>query len=92
MEPDGLVFDGETYLEERDHDRLATMFGRVQVVMSDLDWHTLAELARRTGGSEAAVSARLRDLRKPRFGGHTVERRYVADGLWEYRYTPAQRE
>ena len=37
------------------------------------------------GGSEAGISARLRDLRKPRFGGYTVERRRVDGGLFEYR-------
>lgn len=87
-----LGFDGETYLKTRDQARLASMLHRVQAVMEDRDWHTLGELARISGGSEAAVSARLRDLRKPRFGGHTVERRYVAHGLWEYRYQPATGE
>jgi len=81
-------FDGVTYKAERDHDRLAGMLARVQTIVSDGRWHTLAELSARTGGSEAACSARLRDLRKPRFGGHTVERQYVGSGLWQYRYTP----
>lgn len=80
-------FDGETYERPRDHDRLATALLRVQAVVSDGKWHTLDELAARCNSSPAGVSARLRDLRKPKFGGHTVERRYVADGLWEYRYT-----
>jgi hypothetical protein len=81
-------FDGITYDHDRDHSRLTTMLTRVQAIMTDDGWHTLAELAERTGGSEAAVSARLRDLRKRKFGGHTVERRYLHDGLWEYRYIP----
>lgn len=84
-----LGFDGETYDDERDRERLATMLARVQAVMADGRWHTLAELADRTAGSEAACSARLRDLRKPKFGGHTVHRRYVSQGLWEYRYQPS---
>jgi hypothetical protein len=46
---------------------------------------TLAEIARELGFPEASVSARLRDLRKPRFGGHLVERRRVSGGLFEYR-------
>jgi biotin operon repressor len=79
-------FDGETYDPERDGERLSTMLRAVQLQMSDGRWHTLAELSLKVGGSEAAISARLRDLRKPRFGGHTVERRYVDRGLWEYRY------
>ena len=85
------TFDGVTYDHDRDHDRLAGMLGGVQSVMSDGRWHTLAELSDRVGGTEAACSARLRDLRKPKFGGHLVERRYVPNGLWIYRYTPAER-
>lgn len=79
-------FDGGTYDPGRDRERLSGMLSRVATVMADGRWHTLRELATVTGGSEAAVSARLRDLRKPRFGGHTVERRYVVAGLWEYRH------
>lgn len=81
-------FDGATYDPARDHPRLAPMLQRVYAIMSDREWHTLRELAQRTGGSEAAVSARVRDLRKPKFGGHTVDLRYVQNGLWEYRLEP----
>jgi hypothetical protein len=83
-------FDGRTYDPERDGERLSTMLLRVQAIMSDGHWHTLAELAAKTGGSEAACSARLRDLRKPKFGGHRVIRRHVERGLWEYLYIPAK--
>jgi hypothetical protein len=90
--PDDGEFDGVTYEQERDHERLSAMLWRVQAVMADGHWHTLGELSARTGGSEAAVSARLRDLRKPKFGGHTVKRRYVRRGLWEYLYIPAKEQ
>ena len=40
----------------------------------------------KTGDPEASVSARLRDLRKKRFGSHIITRRYVSDGLWQYRW------
>jgi hypothetical protein len=53
--------------------------------MGDGGWWTMARLAEVARCSEAAASARVRDLRKPRFGGYTVERRHVRDGLWEYR-------
>lgn len=81
-----VYFDGRTYQPERDRERLSGMLARVAATMADSRWHTLRELAEATGGSEAAVSARLRDLRKPRFGGHIIERRYVVSGLWEYRH------
>ena len=44
-----------------------------------------ATIAEAVGSPEASVSARLRDLRKPAFGGHTVERQYVERGLFRYR-------
>ncbi len=78
-------FDGATYEPDRDNARLSSMLQRVKDVMLDGRWHTLAELARLCDGSEAGVSARLRDLRKPKFGGLLVEREYVVTGLHRYR-------
>jgi hypothetical protein len=77
-------FDGETYEHPRDYDRLRAQLGRVRTVMLDHQWHTLADLAG-SGDPQASVSARLRDLRKAKFGGFHIERRYVTAGLWEYR-------
>ena len=77
-------FDGDTYEPALDGPRLTTQFRRVFAFMSDQRWHTLAELALAVAGSEAAVSARLRDLRKPRFGGYLVNRRRLENGLHEY--------
>ena len=53
--------------------------------MADGQEHTLAELANGIGCTEAAASARIRDLRKARFGAHEVERRRVSGGLFVYR-------
>jgi hypothetical protein len=78
-------FDGQTYDPAKDHDRLKSLLGRVWTVMSDGKWHTLAELGWRTEGSEAGVSARLRDLRKWWFGGYQVDRKRITGGLWQYR-------
>lgn len=79
------MFDGKTYDESRDGARITGQLARVRAVMRDGEWHTLPELATRCGGTEAAISARIRDFRKAKFGGHTVEREYVAAGLWQYR-------
>lgn len=84
----GPDFDGATYRRPLDQYRLAGQLGRVLGVMGDGAWRTLAELAAATGDPEASVSARLRDLRKPKFGGLDVEHRRrgePAAGLWEYR-------
>jgi hypothetical protein len=77
-------FDGPD-VSEADRERLNTQLWRVYRLMRGGGWHTLAEIARAVGGSETGVAARLRDLRKARFGGHQIERRRVAGGLWEYR-------
>jgi hypothetical protein len=79
------AFGGPTFDAERDGSRLMRQLGLVRELMVDSQWRTLAEIGATTGQPEASVSARLRDLRKPRFGGHTVERRYAGQGLWEYR-------
>lgn len=87
----GPDFDGETYDRERDHGRLNAQLSRVLTVMKDGRWHTLADLSATTGGDpEASVSARIRDLRKEKFGGYEVERRYVDRGLFEYRLVITQ--
>ncbi len=87
-----MRFDGPG-LERHDHERLRTLMDRVaHHVTASRRWWTLRELAVRTGGSEASVSARLRDLRKDKFrkvyGAWDVERRRVEGGLWEYRAVP----
>jgi hypothetical protein len=78
-------FNGADYVPERDNQRLGKQLNRVVWAMRDEMWHTLGAVARMTGDPEASVSAQLRHLRKPRFGGHTVERRYQSDGLYEYK-------
>jgi DUF971 family protein len=77
--------DGITYCHERDGIRLHKQHKRVLEVMEDGKEHTLAELALRTRDPEASVSARLRDLRKARFGSYDIQRRYVERGLYAYR-------
>ena len=83
-------FDGVTYKRDRDGDRLGAQLHAVKQYMLSLKgtWRTLPEIARLVGYPATSVSARLRDLRKEKFGGYNVERRYVGDGLWEYRVKP----
>lgn len=77
--------DGKTYEHDRDGARLHKQHNRVFSCMKDGAWRTLAAIAAATGDPEASVSARLRDLRKERFGAHAVHRRCVGGGLFEYR-------
>jgi hypothetical protein len=81
-------FDGESYEPERDHDRLASHLVRVHKLMEDGEWRTLEDIRTALNLPHADVSARLRDLRKRKFGGHTVSRVYLADGVWMYRFRP----
>ena len=79
-------FDGKTYNHKRDHIRLSGLLGEVYGKMRDGKWRSIRGLADEIGaGSEASVSARLRDLRKPKFGGHTIEREYLYSGVYIYR-------
>jgi hypothetical protein len=82
------LFDGETYDEERDRERLASQLVRVWRFMGDKQWHTLGEIEEKLGYPQASISARLRDLRKARFGEWRVKRRYVRRGLFEYKLLP----
>jgi hypothetical protein len=78
-------FGGETYDPDRDGPRLRRQLQRVIRCMQDGEWRTLDQISRATGDPPASVSARLRDLRKPQFGSHEVDREYVSRGLWRYR-------
>lgn len=80
-----LDFDGPTYSPALDRSRLNAQLRRVWELMRDGKWRTLGEITAVVGGSEAGVSARIRDFRKDRFGGHTVDRRRIDGGLYEYR-------
>jgi len=82
------TFDGQTYEPEHDEDRLGKQLERVRQLVLDGEWRTLDEIGAHSGAPPASVSARLRDLRKERFGQYNVERRRRGapkDGLWEYR-------
>lgn len=79
------AFDGRTYDPLRDHARMQGQLGRVFRLMADGKWRTLAQITAEIGGSEAGVSARLRDLRKEKYGSLEVQRRHLNHGLWDYR-------
>jgi hypothetical protein len=84
--PENLAFDGETYEPEKDQKRLGKQLFLIRDIMSHGRWERLPELSRITGYPEQSISARIRDLRKPRFGAYKIERRRVSDsGTFEYR-------
>lgn len=86
------LFDGVTIDPALDNLRLGGQMQRVYYWMQSGEWRTLTQLAVLAQGTEAAVSARLRDLRKPQWGEHTVEKRRDNQGslgLWYYRLIPS---
>lgn len=86
-----MPFDGDTYVRERDGERLSLQLEHVQWVYCDEEWHTLYEAQaaiKKEFGIEwplQAISARVRDFRKDKFGGFIVEREYVEKGVHKYR-------
>lgn len=81
-----MPFGGTTYSEEHDKDRLKKQLHHVKSTMSDGKWRTLGCLEGILGYPQASISARLRDLRKSKFGHHLVERERVPGGNGLYRY------
>jgi arginine repressor len=84
------LFDGRTYDAARDGQRLKSQLEAVRQVLSAGEWKTLNGISRELhirgiDASEASISARIRDLRKAKFGAYQVGRRYIDNGLWAYR-------
>lgn len=79
-----IRFNGDDYQPVRDNRRLTGQINRVYECMKDGRWRTLDEIAKATGDPHASISAQLRHLRKPRFGGHTVHKDYIDSGLYKY--------
>lgn len=83
-----LIFDGSDYKPELDHARLTGQLLAIFELMRPGRWLTLREISEFTGAPESSASAQLRNMKKSRFGGHTVEKRRRGDksrGLWEYK-------
>ena len=66
---------------------------RIRQILEDGEWHTGLSILRILGTSfGTGAMAKIRDLRKPEYGGHTIEsRKNVALSrawnrqVWEYR-------
>ncbi len=81
------LFDGVTIDPELDDGRLTTKVGKTYQAMRGGGGWKLSELAERIESTEAGASARIRDLRKPRWGGHVIEATRLPSNLWLYRMT-----
>jgi len=81
-----MRFDGSDYDPKIDKKRLSRQHFKIKNLMADAQWRTLSEIADSTDEPEASISAQLRHYRKPRYGGHKInkKRRWGDTGLWEY--------
>lgn len=95
------LFDGETYDANADKDRLGKNLQAVLGIMADGRWRTLDEILKvlcddyEIRSTTASASARLRDLRKAKYGSFLVDRRrrgQARAGLFEYRVTTQSME
>jgi hypothetical protein len=84
-----VKFDGKTIDPDQDEVRLTGQLLRVFSHLGGGSWMTLGEISSLTGDPESSISARIRDLRKPRFGYNTVRSRRRSRGLWEYQLAPS---
>ena len=85
------TFDGDTIDEDPGANvRLSGQLSRVWELMRDGEWRSIAEIAEKVNATEQGVSARLRDLRKEKYGAHDVERRLDGPGLFRYRIVPKE--
>jgi hypothetical protein len=86
-----MPFDGSNYEAKYDGARLTKQLLKIFAMMETGHWHTLREISLFTGVHEPSVSAQLRNLRKPAFGAHKVNKQPRGDrgnGLWEYQLIP----
>lgn len=81
-----MSFGGTTYSEALDGQRLRGQLAVVKALLCrDLGrYWSLREIANATGFPEASISARIRDLRKRRFGAFQVVSRRRSVSQWEY--------
>lgn len=70
---------------ESDVIRLNKQQARVWAILKDEAWHTLPEIEERTGVPTQSISARIRDLRKVKYGEHTIHRESLGHGVFRYR-------
>lgn len=82
------LFNGSDYNPERDNTRLLSQYRTIFNLMSDGVWRSLSRIAKVTGYPEASISAQLRHAKKEKWGSHTVNRRHVKNGLFEYQLIP----
>jgi len=73
---ENATFNGSDYVPDRDNKRLGHQLEKIYNLMQDGVFRSLYEISIITGEPPASISAQLRHLRKVRFGGHTINKKY----------------
>ena len=58
---------------------------RVMAVLRDGEWHSTRQISMLTGLKQTTAQARVRDLRKEKFGSHQIDSRVGKSGIADYR-------
>lgn len=84
--------DGKTFDPTTDTEALDKQAVRVWKTMLDGRWRSLDAIAAITRDHVPSISARIRDFRKHRFGGHEVKlRRQQGSRMYEYQLIPYEK-
>jgi predicted transcriptional regulator len=80
-------FEGSDFNPVFDQKRLSTQLLEIFSLMQDKTFRTLSEIEKITGHGQSSISAQLRNLRKQKFGSHTLNKKrrgQGSQGLFEY--------
>lgn len=78
------LFDGHNEQEASQDTRLVSQLERVYRLMCNGTGWTLEDLSLAANAPTSSVSSRIRDLRKPRFGGNIIQRVHEHGGIYTY--------
>jgi len=79
-----LVWDRMNPKDEERATKLTGDLKKIYRIMCDGDSHLVKDIAMLLGLPECSVSAQIRHLRKPKFGGYTIKRISITKGLSAY--------
>lgn len=79
-----LVWDRVNPKDEQRAEKLTGDLRRIYDIMCDGKAHLVSDIASRLNLPECSVSAQIRHLRKPKFGGYTIKRISLTKGLSAY--------
>lgn len=79
-----LVWDRVNPRDKKRAEKLTGDLARIFKIMSDGKAHLIVDIATILNLPECSVSAQIRHLRKPTYGGYTVRRISISKGLSAY--------